>query len=145
MGQQFVNKKIEQLRKDAESSHGEIGKKIEDQKKKKSQRKLVVWSIVILVVLAGAAYGFYAALSPGKYDSFAKCLSEKGAVMYGAEWCKYTNAQKGMFGKSFKYVDYRIYDQDPNVKLTPTWIIKNQYYERVQDFNTLSQITGCSI
>ena len=34
-----------------------------------------------------------------KYVSFAKCLTEKDATMYGAYWCPHCANQKEMFGK----------------------------------------------
>jgi len=41
-----------------------------------------------------------------KYDTFAKCLTEKGVKMYGAFWCGHCQNQKKAFGDSFKYVTY---------------------------------------
>ncbi len=43
---------------------------------------------------------------PGKYDAFATCLKDKGAVFYGAYWCPHCNAQKKMFGSSAKLLPY---------------------------------------
>ena len=82
---------------------------------------------------------------PGYYDNFAKCLSEKGAVMYGADFCQYSHAQKGMFGKSFKFINYKDFSKNPNVKTTPTWVINGRLIERVQSFDRLAELTGCSI
>ena len=42
---------------------------------------------------------------PGEYDVLANCLTEKGAVMYGTEWCSHCQNQKKSFGKSFEYID----------------------------------------
>jgi hypothetical protein len=33
-----------------------------------------------------------------KYVEFAQCLSDKGAVFYGAFWCTHCKSQKQMFG-----------------------------------------------
>ena len=41
-----------------------------------------------------------------KLDDFAKCLTQKSVVMYGAYWCPHCQAQKKLFGSSFKYVNY---------------------------------------
>jgi len=41
-----------------------------------------------------------------QYDSFAKCLKEKGAVFYGAFWCPHCQNQKKIFGKSAKFLPY---------------------------------------
>ena len=78
-------------------------------------------------------------------DNFAKCLTDKGAVMYGASFCKYTHAQKGMFGNSIRFIDSRDFSEDLNVKKTPTWLINGKYYENMQSFDKLTAITGCVI
>ncbi|MFA5777873.1 MAG: thioredoxin domain-containing protein [Candidatus Paceibacterota bacterium] len=43
---------------------------------------------------------------PGKYDEFATCLKDKGAVFYGAFWCVHCQAQKKLFGSSQKLLPY---------------------------------------
>jgi hypothetical protein len=69
---------------------------------------------------------------PGKYDEFATCLTDKGAVFYGAFWCTHCQAQKKMFGSSQKllpYVECSTADgkgqlpicKDKNVEGYPTW------------------------
>ena len=111
-------------------------------KEKKTKKNRKVMTIVGISLFLLAALIAYAWVSPGKYDEFAKCLTEKGALMQGENWCKYTNAQKGMFGKSFKYINYQ---QNPNLNVRPTWIIDGKSYERVQSFERLSQLTGCKL
>lgn len=39
-------------------------------------------------------------------DEFAKCLTDKDFVMYGAVWCSHCKEQKNMFGSSFQYINY---------------------------------------
>lgn len=69
---------------------------------------------------------------PGKYDEFATCLKDKGAVFYGAFWCPHCQDQKKLFGKSAKllsYVECSTADGngqnqiciDKGVKSYPTW------------------------
>ncbi|MFA6520393.1 MAG: hypothetical protein WCT44_02165 [Candidatus Paceibacterota bacterium] len=43
---------------------------------------------------------------PGKYDEFATCLKDKGAVFYGAYWCPHCQSQKKLFGSSQKLIPY---------------------------------------
>lgn len=43
---------------------------------------------------------------PGKYDTFATCLKDKGAVFYGAFWCPHCQSQKKLFGPSQKLLPY---------------------------------------
>lgn len=106
----------------------------------RQQKKFPLWIIPVIVVLALAVWVGYAWASPGKYDAFAKCLSEKGVVMYGEDWCPYTKGQKTMFGKSFKYVNYEI---KKDLAVRPTWVINGETYEKVQSFERLSALTGC--
>ena len=68
----------------------------------------------------------------GKYDTFATCLKDKGAVFYGAFWCPHCQSQKKLFGSSVKllpYVECSTADgarqlqicKDKNVTGYPTW------------------------
>jgi thiol-disulfide isomerase/thioredoxin len=43
---------------------------------------------------------------PGKYDTFATCLKDKGAIFYGAFWCPHCQAEKKLFGSSVKLLPY---------------------------------------
>ena len=43
---------------------------------------------------------------PGKYDTFATCLKDKGATFYGAFWCPHCQAQKKLFCSSAKLLPY---------------------------------------
>ena|SRR3989344_7537978 len=62
-------------------------------------------------------------------DNFAKCLTEKGFVMYGAYWCPHCQNQKLAFGDSFKYIKYIECTEevklciDKNIKGYPTWLL----------------------
>jgi|TARA_Y100000294_G_C8443690_1_gene291832 hypothetical protein len=72
--------------------------------KKKHMKVLIILGIVLLGILF---ISFNTGeVEDGKYDDFAKCLSENGAKMYGAFWCGHCKDQKKMFGSSWKYVDY---------------------------------------
>ena len=42
----------------------------------------------------------------GPGQAFAQCLTDAGAIMYGAYWCPHCLDQKEMFGKSWDYVNY---------------------------------------
>jgi len=109
-----------------------------EQKQVKKKGKVMVIAAVCIMIVLGAIG--YAVLSPGQYDNFAKCLTAKGAVMYGEDWCSNTQGQKAMFGRSFKYIDYVI---KPDLRVRPTWVIDDKRYETVQSFQRLSALTGC--
>lgn len=87
----------------------------------------------------------------GPLDSFAQCLTNKGAVMYGAEWCAHCQNQKKMFGESFRYINYVECPQDPQKCLAaeiggyPTWIINGEKLIGEQNMEILSQKTNCQI
>ena len=117
----------------------------------------MIGAIVAVIVIIGAIYFLYPKQEqPGKYDSFAQCLTEKGAAMYGAYWCNHCAAQKEMFGKSFKYINYVECDargenakpelcEQAGITGYPTWIINGETYKGVQQLETLASITNCTI
>ncbi len=116
----------------------------------KTKNKVISLAVLFLILfwIGNSIYSYY--FVPGVLDDFAKCISQKGAVMYGAmDWCKFTQQQRVMFGKSFKYVTYKEYGEFPKekgtIRSTPSWIIENQVYEKVQSFERLSHLTGCEL
>jgi hypothetical protein len=123
-------------RKELHAAHAE------EASAKKSKTKLIVVSVFLVLVFVVGGYAYWVNFAPGTWDFFAKCLTEKGVVMQGEEWCQYTQAQKGMFGKSFKYVNYQI---NENLEFRPTWIIEGEQYQKVQSFERLSALTGCAL
>lgn len=145
--------RLEKLKQESREAQEEYGQKLEyhkqaqaEQAKKSKYRYYTIGAVIAILVLSIGAYSVYSANKPGPYDNFAKCLTEKGAVMYGAMgWCKYTQAQKGMFGKSFQYINYHEFQDLPGIKKTPTWVINEKWHENVQSFEQLSAATGCKI
>lgn len=145
--------RLEKLRQQSQESQKEYEqrteqqKQIQEQQSKSSKSKYyIIASVIGIIILATAAYSIYSMNKPGPYDNFAKCLTEKGAAMYGAMgWCKYTQGQKAMFGKSFKYINYHDFKDLPGIKTTPTWVINGAWHENVQSFDKLAALTGCAI
>ncbi len=64
---------------------------------------LILGTIATVIVRGGGENG---PVLPGKYDGFAQCLKDKGAVFYGAFWCSHCQAQKKLFGSSQKLLPY---------------------------------------
>jgi len=67
--------------------------------------------VIILLILGTVAgvlvqSGSILPTGPGKYDAFATCLKDRGAVFYGAFWCSHCNATKKEFGSSQKLLPY---------------------------------------
>ncbi|MGV8084852.1 MAG: protein disulfide isomerase family protein [Candidatus Bilamarchaeum sp.] len=113
--------------------------------------------LAILVILMVGLYFVYNSFVPGKYDAFAKCLTEKGAKFYGASWCPHCKEQKEMFGNSMKYVNYiecatpdgsgqtRICS-DANIKGYPTWeFVDGSKQSGKLTFEELSAKTNCKL
>ena len=142
--------RLEKLRQESREAQKEYEQRTDQQKQFQPAQKKSRWKIYLgiigIIIVAIAAYSVYSLTKPGPYDGFAKCLTEKGAVVYGAiEWCHYTQAQKGMFGNSWKYLDYQDFTKLPGIKKTPTWVINGKWYENVQSFDTLAALTGCKL
>ena len=123
----------------------------EPNKIKKNTKKYFLLGIFLIVIILLIATFYVKSLRPGKYDDFAKCLTEKGAIMYGNDFCSYTTQQRNGFGKSQKYLNYvKCFDNEDlcnskQVKITPTWEINNEMYEGVQGFEKLVALTGCGV
>ena len=145
--------RLEKLRKESHEAQKEYEQRHEHQKqlhehqlKSSKSKYYVIASVIGVVILAVAAYSVYSINKPGEYDNFAKCLTEKGAVMYGAmSWCHFTQGQKAMFGKSFKYINYHEFNELPGIKKTPTWVINGAWYENAQSFDKLAALTDCKL
>lgn len=94
---------------------------------------------------------------PGKYDTFAMCLAEKGATFYGAFWCPHCQSQKKLFGSSAKllpYVECSTADGQAQTQICidkkitgyPTWEFADG--ERLNGEIPLAQLaekTGCEL
>lgn len=120
--------------------------------KARRRKKLLVYSLIAILLIASIYFFYWRSQLPGKYDNFAKCLTEKGFIMAGTDWCHFCKEQKGMFGKSFKFVDYRNCDinkawcDSNNVERYPNWILPDGTKRRgVQKLSMLSQLSGCNL
>ena len=87
--------RLERLRQQSREAHEEHEQRAERlnqiQEPSKTKKYYIIGGLICAVILAVASYSVYAMNKPGSYDSFAKCLSDIGAVMYGAmDWCKFT-------------------------------------------------------
>lgn len=67
----------------------------------------VFWVVAVLILTSIALWAYSAfKVDPHEFDNLAKCLSEKGVVMYGAYWCPHCQEQKKMFRDSFTFIKY---------------------------------------
>jgi hypothetical protein len=118
-------------------------------------RTSAVTLVALLVFSACAA----APESPeNKLRDFARCLSDKGAVFYGAFWCDHCREQKEMFGAAFEHVRYvecgvignpRAQTQvcsTKEIKSYPTWeFADGERRKGIQPFAALAEKTGCKL
>ena len=131
-----------------------IEKKI--QKPKSFKMPLIILAVIGIVAVI-LYWSNISANSPGKYDTFAKCITEKGAKFYGAFWCPHCNEQKSSFGRSMKYVNYIECSKsdksgqtpaciEANIESYPTWIFTDGSIKTGKlAFQEISAKTGCSI
>lgn len=90
--------------------------------------------------------------TPGEFDVLAKCLTEKGIIMYGADTCPHCQEQKKRFRGSFDLVKYIECRRDPDVckKMEiegyPTWIFPDgKKVMGAQSLSELSELSGCAL
>lgn len=121
-------------------------------KKKKLNVRLYAVIVILVLIVLFLSWTFISnSKKPGKYDDFAKCLTEKGAVIYGNDFCEYTRKEMNFFGKSSKYLNYikcinnKALCDSKGVKLTPTWEINGEMHEQVQTLERLAYLTGCKL
>ena len=79
----------------------------------------------------------------------AQCLSEKGAILYGADWCPHTVRQKEAFGDGFVYINYvectknETLCVEAEIEHSPTWIINEIKIWGFYELDTLAKVASC--
>ncbi|GBE20220.1 hypothetical protein BMS3Abin17_00957 [archaeon BMS3Abin17] len=113
------------------------------------KKYFIFTAIALILILLALSVNNYMKM-PGQYDDFAKCLTEKEAVVYGNDYCSYTVKQLNFFGKSKEYLTYvkcidnkKLCDSK-SISITPTWEINGESYSGVQSLGALAQISGCN-
>jgi len=113
---------------------------------------LILVIVVTIAIIGWSVSGYFANTDDGNdIDNFAKCLSEKGAILYASKYCGACNNQKEMFGDSLKYINQvectenQELCQQNGIRVVPTWIINGESYTGVQSFETLSSLTDCPL
>jgi hypothetical protein len=125
-----------------------------DQFRKRERNKKIFNYAIGIVILIAVIYAVYVATKKddGQYDAFAKCLTSKGVVMYGTDWCPHCQAQKRLFGDSFRYVTFINCDVQKaacdaaGVQGYPTWTFpRGEPVSGEQQLSTLSARTDCAV
>lgn len=116
---------------------------------------LIITGFVVILLIGFAVVLAKMPGKPGKLDSFAQCLSEKGAMFYGAFWCPHCRDQKLLFGKSQKLMPYTECSTpdsksqlpiciEKKITIYPTWeFADGTRKEGVLPLEELATITGC--
>ena len=103
--------------------------------------------LLFLVLLIGCQ-------DPENHDDLAKCLTEKGMVMYGSVTCGHCNTVKSSFGESFQYIDYIECGNnipgsqielcnERNIRYLPTFELGNETLTGSQKLMDLAIWSGC--
>jgi len=120
-------------------------------------KKLIIGLVIVIVFgTAGFISQFKNKITDepaaNNLDSFARCLTEKKITMYGASWCPHCQAQKKMFGDSFRLVQYVECPEniklcfEKGVQLFPTWIFDDgRKFEGAQSLEKLSELSVCAL
>ncbi|MFQ6057202.1 MAG: thioredoxin domain-containing protein [Methanosarcinales archaeon] len=114
---------------------------------------LIIIILIAIGIVAWSTSGYFVKddNSLSDLDKFAKCLTEKGATVYVSQYCGHCKHQKEIFGESFKYVnsvectENQELCQKNGIRGVPTWILNGASYPGVQQLETLSSLTGCSL
>jgi thiol-disulfide isomerase/thioredoxin len=104
-------------------------------------------SVIVLLIAGTAATAVMRGSGGGtvvdsRYDAFATCLKDKGAVFYGAFWCPHCQATKKLFGSAQKFLPY-VECSTPDAKgQTQICIDKGVASYPTWDFADGSRLTG---
>lgn len=124
---------------------------------KKHKSKYLVLGLIGAALVVAISLYLKANQTPGKLDSFAKCLKNNGAKLYGASWCPHCQNQKALFEKSAKYLPYvecatpggqgiNFICRDAKIEGFPTWVFADGSRESgEQSLEKISEKTGCKL
>jgi hypothetical protein len=116
-----------------------------------------VGGLALLIILLVMIRPGQAPVEAGKYDAFAQCLADEGAIFYGAFWCPYCNRQKDMFGSSARALPYFecstldgrnqiLACTEKEVKSYPTWdFADGSRLSGLLSLDALAEKTGCAL
>ncbi|MBI2592713.1 MAG: hypothetical protein HYW37_00935 [Candidatus Colwellbacteria bacterium] len=118
-------------------------------------KKITIFIFIFLsavIAITLMANVFSPKVAQGKYDGFAECLSNSGAVMYGAYWCPHCQNEKAAFGDSFRFVNYVECTEEPKrclankVESYPSWLFPDgRRLAGEQGLEKLSEESGCPL
>ena len=101
---------------------------------------LIFWLVILALIVLGVGASFLSCARPGKYDTLAQCIKDKGVIFYGAFWCPHCAKTKQMFGSSAKLLPYTECSTPDGQKQTQICIDK-----KIQSYPTWIKPDGTSI
>jgi len=119
--------------------------------------KLIIGFITIIIITVIISLSISTNTKPSSLDNFAKCLTEKGAKMYGTYWCGYCQNQKQAFGTSWEFINYiecSLPDRggqtsectEEGITGYPTWkFADGSEKSGILSLNLLEEKTGCQL
>jgi thiol-disulfide isomerase/thioredoxin len=146
----------ESLAQHAQAKHSG---KVEAAPKKsmKLTKKHYVFAVILFVLALFVFWSYNSLTAEGKYDEFARCLTESNVTFYGAYWCPHCAEQKHIFGKSSKLLPYfecSLPDRsgqtqicnDAGIESYPTWEFADSSRQTgVLNVQQLAQYSGCTL
>lgn len=119
--------------------------------------------VLTLVIGGGMIFGlwFFAktissltgySIGADRFDGFAKCLTEKGAVLYTSETgCETCTQQKALFKSSYQFLTVVDCGKESEkcselgIKYGPVWDIDGRKYYGLKGVPSLADITECPV
>ncbi len=125
----------------------------------KRTKNLLIWAIFAIVVIVVVYFWVASQKSNPVLAAFAQCLTQRGAVMYGADWCSHCQQEKANFKDAWQYINYVECPANPQKCLDagiegyPTWIfpstssgqVPGKKFVGYQGLEKLSQESGCQL
>lgn len=115
-------------------------------------KSAAVVTVAVIIVAGFLIFINFEAPPDPALDAFAECLTSRGVVMYGADWCPHCQNEKKAFGQSFRFVQYVECPDNPQkcleagIKKYPTWVFSDgRRVEGELGLSRLASESGCSL
>ena len=110
-------------------------------------KKLIISTLAIsALILTGCSQA-----PKQNLDEFAKCITEKWAMIYTSTTCSHCIKQKSLFGDSWQYINDVDCNKSPvvcsqaGIQWVPNWVINWENIMGQQSLEFLAEKTGCEI
>lgn len=119
---------------------------------KNAQAILVVAIIAVMIVTVRQFWLSTPDRIPNELQEFARCLTDRDVVMYGADWCPHCQEEKAAFGAAFELINYVECPEEPQrclaagIQNYPTWIFPDgRKFVGRQGPERLAELSGCPL